>query len=435
VRNAHATPAPSPFSSPRLDVKHAKLDNGLRVVMVVDHTMPTVAVDVAYGVGSRNEQRGRTGYAHLFEHMMFQGSRNVAAGEHRRLVISRGGVLDGAAAPDLTSFYELLPASELALGLWLEADRMKSLDVSAASLDTQRALVRQEYRRAVENAPYGLAWLRLNQLVFQGFWPYEHSSMGTPRDLEGAQLEGVRTFYETYYAPNNAVVAIAGDIDEGDCLALVRRYFGDAAARANLPPFDAAAPPEQTAPRSAIVEDPHAKVAAILAGWLAPPSGEPDHYALEVVAMLLSDGDVSRLQRSLLGPRGIATSASASVNGLHGPDLFEVDVRLAGGAHPDQALKLIEAQLADLGRNGPSDDEMRVVKSRIRARFLFRLQSNAARATMLAELELSRGDASIVNTELDKYLAVTKEDVKRTTAKYLSSTHRNTVEVKPGEKS
>ncbi len=432
-----AAAAPSPAPSPtqlQLDVKRTKLDNGLRVVMLVDHTSPTVAVDVVYDVGARNEERGRTGFAHLFEHMMFQGSKNVPRGEHFKLVVGHGGQLNGTTSADRTNYFEMLPSSELALGLWLEADRMKSLDVSQKNFDNQRSVVKEEYRMRIENAAYAPASIRLEELVFQGFWPYEHPSIGTMRDLDGAQLDWVRAFHDAYYAPNNAVLSIAGDFDEAEALALVKRYFGDARTQPNVPRYEPPPMPEQTTPRSAVVEDAHAKLPAVFSGWAIPPSHEADHYALELAAMLLGDGESSRLHRALVRERSLAIETDASTGGNRGPDIFEIDVKLASGARIDQVEKLVDGQVAELARALPSDDDMKKLKNRMRARFLLGLQSNFARAQKLAEFELYRGDAKLLNLDLDRYLAVTKDDIKRVVAKYLTPARRSIVEVKPGER-
>ena len=431
---AQADPTPAPAQL-HFDVKRAKLDNGLRVVMLVDHTSPTVAVDVVYDVGARNEERGRTGFAHLFEHMMFQGSKSVPRGEHFKLVTSHGGQLNGTTSADRTNYFEMLPSSELALGLWLEGDRMKSLDVSQKNFENQRSVVKEEYRMRVENAAYVPASIRLEELVFQGFWPYEHASIGTMRDLDGAQLDWVRAFHDAYYAPNNAVVSISGDFEESEALALVKRYFGDAHAQPNVPRYEPPVMPEQSTPRSAVVEDAHAKLPAVFSGWAIPPAHEADHYALVLAAMLLGDGESSRLHRTLVRERSVAVEASAETAGNRGPDMFEIDVKLASGARVEQVQKLVDAQVADVARIGPSDDDMKKLKNRMRARFLLGLQSNFARAQKLAEMELYRGDAGVLNVELDKYLAVSREDIKRVVARYLTPARRSTVEVKPGEKS
>lgn len=417
---------------PTLDVKRIKLDNGLRVVMLVDHTAPTVAVDVVYDVGGRNEERGRAGFAHLFEHMMFQGSANVPRGEHFRLVTSHGGALNGTTNEDRTNYYEMLPSSELALALWLEADRMKSLDVSRKNFDNQRAVVKEEYRMRVDNAAYVPAAIRLQELVYQGYWPYEHAAIGTMRDLDAAELAWVRAFHAAHYGPDNAVLAIAGDFDEAEATALVRRYFGSAKAvsrpKVELPPL-----PAQTQPRAAVVEDPHAKLAALFMGWAIPASHEPDHYALTLAAMILGDGESSRLHRTLVRERGVASSVEAQVDGYRGPDAFELVVKLASAAKVDAVQKLVDAQLAELARGGPSDDEMRKVQNRIRARILFGLQSNIGRAQTLAEFELYRGDARLAEVELAQYLAVTKADIARVVGQALVPVRRSIVEVKPGQ--
>ena len=416
----------------RFDVKRTKLDNGLRVVTLVDHTSPTVAVDVVYDVGSRNEERGRSGFAHLFEHMMFQGSKNVPRGEHFKLVSGHGGTLNGTTNEDRTNYFEMLPSSELGLALWLEGDRMKSLDVSQKNFENQRQVVKEEYRMRIENAAYAPAAIRLQELVFQGYWPYEHSAIGTMRDLDAAQLEWVRAFHAAYYAPNNAVLSIAGDFDESEALAMVRRYFGDARPQPNVPRFAPPPMPEQSAPRSTVVEDTHAKLPAVFTGWSIPPSHEPDHYALAQAAMALGDGESSRLHRTFVRERSVAIEVDASVDGNRGPDAFSVVVKLASGAKVPDVLKMLEAQLADLAKNGPSDEEMKKLKNRLSARFLLGLQSNFARAQKLAEMELFRGDAALLNGELDRHLAVTKDDIKRVVAKYLVPSRRNLVEVKPG---
>jgi zinc protease len=426
----HTTPAPTDTQL-KFDVKRRKLDNGLRVVMLVDHTSPTVAVDVVYDVGGRNEERGRSGFAHLFEHMMFQGSANVPRGDHFRLVTSHGGTLNGTTSEDRTNYFEMLPSSELALGLWLEADRMKSLDVSQKNFENQRAVVKEEYRMRVENAAYVPAAIRLQELVFQGYWPYEHSAIGTMRDLDAAELSWVRAFHQSYYAPNNAVLSISGDFEENEAMALVQRYFGDAKPTA-VPKLDLPPVPEQTAPRNAVMEDPHAKLPALFEGWLIPASAEPDHYALDLAAMLLGSGESSRLHRALVRERSLAVEAEAQTNGQRGPDQLEIVVKLAKGAKIDQVQKVLDAQIADVAKLGPSDEEMKKLRARKKSQFLFGLQSNFARAQELAEFELYRGDAALLNTELDKYMAVTKDDIKRVVGKYLTTNRRNVVEVKPG---
>jgi predicted Zn-dependent peptidase len=432
-----AEPRPGAAEGPlgaglHLDVKRQRLDDGLRVVMLVDHTSPTVAVAVVYDVGSRNEQRGRSGFAHLLEHMMFQGSANVARGEHSTLVTSHGGAVGGAASEDHTSYFETLPSRELALGLWLEADRMKALDVSQESFEAQRAVLKEEVRTRVESAPYAPAVIRLQELVYQGYWPYEHAAVGEMRDLDAAELPRVRAFHERFYAPNEAVLSIAGDFDEGQATALVKEYFGDVRRQPRVPELALPPLPEQTAARTAILEDPHAELQGLFEGWAIPKAGEPDHYALELAAMALGDGDGSRLSRALVRERALAVSASAGTEGRRGPDMLRITAKLAKGAKLDEAKTLIDAQLDDLARAGPTEQEMKKLHARKKAQLLFGLQSNRARAQELARFELHRGDASLLNDELGRYFAVTKEDVKRVAGQYLTRDRRSVVEVRPG---
>jgi predicted Zn-dependent peptidase len=417
-----------------LDIRRERLDNGLRVVLAPDRTSPTVAVSVVYDVGGRNEQRGKSGFAHLFEHMMFQGSRNVARGDHFKLVTGHGGTLNGTTNGDRTIYFEMLPQSELALGLWLEADRMKSLDVSQQNFENQRAVVKEEYRMRVENAPYVPAELRLEELVFQGYWPYEHSAIGTMKDLDAAQLDWVRAFHDTYYAPNDAALAISGDFDPAAALALVRRYFGSARPQPSLPKYDPGPMPEQTAPRDDVVLDAHAKLGAVLLGWAVPPSRTPEHYALELAAMALADGESSRLHRGLVRDLALAIEVDADLAGHRGPDAFEIECKLASGAKVADVERRVEMELEALAKTGPSEEELKKLRARLESRFLLGLQSNFARSQKLAELEVFWGDATLLNTELARYLAVTGADVQKAVTRYLVPTRRSRVEVKPESK-
>jgi zinc protease len=424
-------PTAAPTPALKLDVRRTKLPNGLRVVLSVDPTSPTIAVDVMYDVGARNEERGHSGFAHLFEHMMFQGSANVPRGDHFQLVVGHGGTLNANTSSDRTNYFEMLPQSELPLALWLEADRMKSLDISQKNFENQRAVVKEEYRMRIENAAYVPAELRLSEMVFQGYWPYEHAAIGSMADLDAAQLDWVRAFHGAYYAPNDAALAISGDFDPDEAMKLVTRYFGDAKAQPEIPKYAPGPLPEQTAFREAMVEDAHAKLPAILEAWSIPPSREPDHYALEMAGLLLSDGESSRLHQSLVRDKGLAIEVDAGTANHRGPDVFEISVKLSGKAAVPQIQKLLDAQIDALARTGPTDAEMTKLQNRISSHFLFGLQSNQARAAQLAAFELYWGDASLVNTELARYLAVTREDIKRVAARYLTPSRVNRIEIRP----
>jgi predicted Zn-dependent peptidase len=429
---AKATKAPDAIPQLHLDVQRSTLPNGLRIVLSVDHTSPTVAVDVMYDVGARNEERGHSGFAHLFEHMMFQGSANVARGEHMKLVASHGGTFNANTSSDRTNYFDLLPGSELPLALWLEADRMKSLDVSQANLDNQRQVVEEEYRMRILNAAYVPAQLRLEELAYQGYWPYEHPVIGSMKDLEAAQLDWVRAFHSAYYAPNEAVVVVSGDFDPAVALDRVKAYFGDAKPNPSPPAYEPGPMPDQSAPREDVVEDAHARFPAILYAWPIPAAHTPDHYALDIAASVLAGGESSRLYQTLVHDRAISIDVDADTNGYRGPDTFEMSSKVSGKGTVGDVEKAIGAALALLAKTPPTDDEMNKVRHQLASHFIFGLASNYARAAQLAAFELYWGDAGLLNGELDRYLAVTKEDVSRVVAKYLVPSHRSRVEVKPG---
>ena len=415
-----------------LQIQRTTLDNGLRVVLNPDHTSPTIAVAVAYDVGSRNEERGKSGFAHLFEHMMFQGSKNVEKGGHFRLISAHGGQLNGTTNSDRTNYFEMLPENELALGLFLEADRMKSLDISEANFENQRKVVQEEYRMRVSNSAYAPSEIRLEELVYQGYWPYEHSTIGSMADLDAARLDSVGDFFARHYGPNTAVLSIAGDFDPAQALVLVHRYF-DSAKKISATPFEAVVFPEQTSQRTAVVKDDNARTPGLFYGWAIPPNRTTDHYALEVAAYLLGQGESSRLHQLLVRDKEVALSSSAGTEDRRGPDLFTINVKLADGKKMADVVGLVEAEVKSLSTRGPSDAEIEKARRQIQTGLVLSIQSNGARARKLADYELFSGDATRFNGELAKYLAVTKDDVKRVAAQYLGPTRRSIVETYPAE--
>jgi predicted Zn-dependent peptidase len=437
---AAAPPAPDPAPAPdashealerlRLAIHRVKLKNGLRVVMNVDRSSPTVAIAVTYDVGARNEEPGRSGFAHLFEHMMFQGSRHVPKGGHFNLISARGGTLNGTTSSDRTNYFEVLPANELALGLWLEADRMRWLAVTPENFENQRAVVQEEYRMRYENAAYMRGMLRLAELSFDKHWPYAHSVIGSMADLENASFEWVRDFHKRYYAPNNAVLTIAGDFEQDEAMRLVNQYFGGGVPT-QVPAYDPAPLAPQSAERRDQVEDQNAKTPGLLYGWIIPESRTAEHYALELAAMVLTDGESSRLHRRLVLERGVLRSVSAWTSGHRGPDLFAMMATLTTRSKLPTIERELDAAVRELAEKGPSVSELQRVKNRMRTRFLFGLEANLSRATRLGEFEVFWGDARLFTRELDAYLAVTRERVQAAAAKYLTSARRNVVTVLP----
>ncbi|MFO0588937.1 MAG: pitrilysin family protein [Polyangiaceae bacterium] len=415
-----------------LPITKLTLDNGLRVVLNVDHTSPTVAVAVVYDVGARNEEKGRSGFAHLFEHMMFQGSKNVKKGEHFTLVTGHGGVLNGTTNSDRTNYFEMLPANELALGLWLEADRMASLDVSQENFENQRKVVQEEYRMRVSNVAYAPSQIRLEELVYQGSWPYEHDAIGTMADLDAAQLDWVKDFHAKHYGPNNAVLTISGDFEAADATALVHKYF-DKIPKITVTPFVDAALPEQTSQRTAVIKDEHAHSAGVLYGFPAPAMRDPGTYALDLAARILGRGESSRLYQLAVKDKGVVQSIESDIDARRGPSLFVVDAKLTPEAKVADVEALIDGVMKDLATKGPTAEELAKAQRNAQTQLVLGLQTNGARARMLGEYETYFGDAALLSEEPGRYLAVTADDVKKAVADHLAATKRTVVETYPLE--
>jgi zinc protease len=432
ARSAGATPK-APADGPlevNLAIQRVTLENGLRVVLNVDRSSPTVAIAVTYDVGSRDEAKGRSGFAHLFEHLMFHGTRNLPKGELERLVLGRGGFLTAVVHHDFTNYYMALPANELALALWSEADRMRGLVVTAEAFEAERRVVQEELRLRVSNAAFGLSPIRLEELVYQGFFPYEHPPIGSMADLNAASIDDVKRFYDAHYGPNKAVLSISGDVDSDEAMELVHRYFD------RVPRIEAAPPPtvelqEQTNQRTAVLKDDHAATPGVLYGWAAPPADHADRYALELAAIVLGGGQSSKLHDGLVRAKPLARRASASLDARRGPSLFAIDVTLSEGARMGDVEKLIEAEIKSLGARGPTDAELQKARRMAQAKFVLGLQWNRDRAIALGKAELFYGDARRLNTELARYFAVTKEDIASAVTKHLGPTRRTIVETYP----
>jgi len=415
-----------------LAVQRETLPNGLRVVMSPDRSIPTVAVAVYYDVGSRNEVRGRSGFAHLFEHMMFQGSANVAKGEHFQLVLNRGGSMNGTTSTDRTNYFETLPSNELSLGLWLEADRMKSLAITQENFENQRQTVMEERRQSYDNRPYAQSWLRINELAYGDYWPYSHSTIGDMEDLKAAPLSAVQEFFDAYYAPNNAVLTIVGDFSPDEAMGLVNQYFGDIPKRGR-PAYEPGEIPPQTAERVETMVDPLAQLPAFHVGWHIPPAREPDHYALELLSILLGDGDSSRLYQKLVKQKELLQELHIATDDRRGPDLFSVWAVVAPGKKAEAARTILFDEIESIAKRGVTERELQKVKNRVRSMFVFGLESNLSRAMMLSTFELYWGDAALLKRELDAYLKVTADDIKRVAGQYFAPSNRTVLDVTVAE--
>jgi len=417
-----------------LGLSQSTLENGLRVVMAPDPDSPTVSVSVTYDVGSRNETVGQSGFAHLFEHMMFQGSRNVAKGDHFQLITSRGGQLNGTTSSDRTNYFETLPASELQLGLWLEADRMRWLDISPENFENQRAVVKEEYRMRVENAAYRPALIELERQLFAGYAPYEHPTIGSMADLDAAKLEWVKEFHSRYYRPNNAVLSLSGGFDPDQAMEFIRKYFG-AIERAPVAAFsEPALPPDRTQENRLALTDVNAKTAALLWGWRIPKSRTADHFALEMTARVLADGESSLLYEKLVRKLALARDVSVFTYDHRGPDAFVITVELNEGADAAKVEAIVDKELSALASAGPNRNALERARQRTKSAFVFGLQSNQNRATTLGEYAVFYDNPRLIARDLEALLKVGPHDITEAVALYLPKHARTLIHVAPAPK-
>ncbi|HBB97619.1 MAG TPA: peptidase M16 [Blastocatellia bacterium] len=411
--------------NPHVDLKETRLANGLRVVTVEDHNAPVIAVNVTYNVGSRNEKPGRTGFAHLFEHMMFQGSENVGKSEHFILVLNNGGNMNGTTNEDRTNYFEAMPANQLELALFLEADRMRSLAVTQDNLDNQRNAVQEERRIGLDNAAYGKSGEIQQELMYDNF-AYKHDTIGSMDDLNAASVADVQAFFKMYYAPNNAVLTVVGDFKTADALATVKKYF-EAIARQPDPPAVDMTEPEQKAERRTSVDDVLARAARVAIAYKTVPGNTADFYALQVLANVLGAGGSSRLNQKLTREKELVTNANSAAQETRGVGGFYVTATPRRGVKTEDVEAAVYEEIARLQKEPIADWELQKAKSGSRRNFINGLQSSLSRANTLGQYSVYYGDPNLINTRLDKVMAVTKEDVQRVANKYLVATNRTVV--------
>ena len=410
---------------PKIQFTDTHLKNGLRLIISEDHAAPMFSIVVNYNVGSRDERRGRTGFAHLFEHMMFKGSANVGPGEHPYLMFMNGGNMNGTTNKDRTMYYESLPANQLDLALFLEADRMRSLAITKANLDNQRNAVQEERRLGVDNQPYGKTFEALDELAYENF-AYEHSVIGSMEDLSAASVDDVATFFKTYYAPNNAVIAIVGDVDTKTMLEKTRKYF-EAIPSQPAPPVVDMTEPAQTAERRATLEDPLARLTRIDMAYKIPPSSSADDDALTVLSTILSGGRSARFYEAIVRQKQLATNVSAGSGENRGPGLFNV----VAIAPPGKAVADLEAAIdeeIEKVKTGPiADWEMEKARTGARSGFVNSVGSSLQRAVLLSQYAMFYNKPDLINTRADNIAKVTAADVQRVAKQYLVKTGRTVV--------
>lgn len=409
------------------------LKNGLRVVIVPDATAPVVTVGVYYKIGFRLEPQGRSGFAHLFEHMMFQGSENAPKMQHIKLINSSGGVLNGSTMYDVTNYYEAVPSNALERVLWLEADRMRALKVDEENLTNQRDVVKEEVRVNVLNQPYGgFPWLDMPPVAFRN-WANAHNFYGDFADLDAASLADVQKFFRTYYVPNNAVLLLLGDVNPQEGLALAEKYFGPIPAGA-APPFADPTEPPQTEERRGHVEEKFGTLPAMAIGYVMPARRSPDWYAMVLLDQALHGGRAGRIHRELVLEKQIAVEADGGVDdvfGYNGPSQMSTRILHKPEYSAEETLAAFDAVLREVQEKGISQEELDQLKVKWRSDYYSTLEGGRGGYMpryglmhLLACFTLFDNDPQLVNTILDGFLAVKREEIQAVAKKYLRPENR-----------
>jgi predicted Zn-dependent peptidase len=405
------------------------LTNGLRALIVESHDAPVINVQVWYHVGSKNEVPGKTGFAHLFEHLMFDGTKNLGPNEFSDYIIRSGGTDNAYTTEDATIFWETVPSNMLPVVLWLEADRMRHLDITEKVFNNERQVVEEERRLRFDNPPYGTVVETLYEHAYT-VHPYRHATIGSMVDVDHASIQDIQDFYNTYYVPGNATLLIVGDVDWREAATEVEKYLGP--VEAGQPPKSADIPqePPQTAKRVVKVD---LKVAlpAFVEGYHMPADGTPDAYPLRIASKILSDGESSRIYTRLVYEKQIAVEAESSGNFTEDPNLFFVFAVMNSGHTPAEGENQVEAELARLQTELVGDAELEKAKNQILRDFILSRQTMQSRGEELGYAAVILKDPELVNTELARFLAVTPQDVQRVARKYFVPENMTVLEVYP----
>ncbi len=421
------------MSSLHIPIEHCTLKNGLRVVIAPDAAAPVVTLGVYYKIGFRLEPQGRSGFAHLFEHMMFQGSENAPKMQHIKLINSSGGVLNGSTMYDVTNYYEAVPSNALERVLWLEADRMRALKVDDENLRNQRDVVKEEVRVNVLNQPYGgFPWLDMPPVAFRN-WANAHNFYGDFHDLDAANLGDVQKFFKTYYVPNNAVLLMLGDLTPKDGFALAEKYFGPIPAGA-APPFADPSEPLQKEERRGRVEEKFGTLPAMAIGYVLPARRTPDWYAMALLDQALHGGRAGRIHRELVLEKQIAVEADGGVDdlfGCNGPSQMTTRILHKPEYSDEATLAAFDTVIREVQQNGIHEDELQQIKVKWRSDYYSTLEGGRGGYIpryglmhLLACFTLFENEPQLVNSILEGFLAVKREDLPRVAAKYLVPENR-----------
>ena len=429
-----ASLAAAPQAIPAIPFQQFTLPNGLHVILSEDHTAPLVGVEMLYDVGSKDEKPGRTGFAHLFEHLMFQGTVNLPKGESDRLIEAAGGSSNGSTSADRTQYWEQVPSNALEQMLFIQAQRMGALlpTLDQAKLDNQREVVRNERRETYEMKPYGMAWKVLLENLWNPEFPYHWQTIGSHEDLQAASLEDVREFFQRWYGPGNASLAIVGDIDPVKTRALVEKYFGGI-PRAE-PPKRATPMPLPLANEKQVTVPDDVQLPRLYLAWQTPKSYADGEAALEVLGDVLATGKSSRLTRRLVMEERIAQNVMAGQQSQALAGMFMVVATPKPGVKPEQIQKAVEEEIARIARDGPTPEELQREKNRIESQVIFALEpvgGFGGRASHLNAYYWETGDPGHLGKDLERFRALTVDDVRAAAAKYLANDRRVALTVVP----
>jgi zinc protease len=414
---------------PKLDYTMTTLPNGLQVVLLEDHSTPIVHAEIWYHVGSKNERAGRTGFAHLFEHMMFKGSKNVEPEGHPSWISSVGGQSNAYTTEDATVFWQTFPAQYLPLVLWLEADRLASLRIEEKVFQTEREVVKEERRMRVENQPYG----RLNEIIYdQAFTthPYKHPTIGSMHDLEAASVNDVRDFFKTYYVPENATLVLVGDFETKEAVGLVTQYLGRVPKASRPVPRDIPKEPPQTKERRVQLEESWPLPAVVVAHHITF-DGHPDSYPLHIASKVLSDGESSRIYKSLVYEKQIALAAFGGANIIEDPNLFFAVAIVQPGYTTEEATAALIAELDRLKNEPISEAELQQAKNQFARDYILGRESNKEKAMTLGHAVVIHNDIKTADGEFDIFMNMTTKDVQRVAQTYFKPENRLVLTIMP----
>lgn len=416
----------------KINYDEYNLDNGLHIILYQDNSTPIVAVSVMYHVGSKNEKPDRTGFAHFFEHLMFEGSPNIGRGEYMKIVENAGGELNANTDFDRTYYYEVLPSNQLALGLYLESERMLHLKIDSVGVETQRKVVKEERKQRLDNQPYGKIW----EITFKDAYrtsPYRWMPIGSAQYIDKASIDEFRNFYKTYYVPQNAVISIAGDIQIDKAKELIKKYFSEIPRGTKEIYRPDVKETSQTAEVIDTAYD-NIQLPAIVEAYHIPEVGAEDYYPIRMLTTLLSGGRSSRLYKTLVDSTQKAVYVGAFPAALEDPGLF-ISLAIANqGVDSDELKKLIDGEIDKVKNKLISDEEMQKLKNQVETDYVNQNATDAGIAENLAYYYTIYRNTSAINTELNKLMNVTKKDIKRVADKYLKDSNRLVLYYLPNKK-